>query len=221
MKRNKSNFKASINYKGQDLVTRLDCVVPHMQTVLDSMGLGHVDLRQREDEPKRFVLGGASVELLSPNQLLRVYFEDDTPKKLKYFPVGYAVRSELPGQVGDAYLSYGRLVDMLGTIGHEVFGHLLSPELPSKLDEEGKAFAFEAAVNQTLQRENIANSNKPFDLFRSRVHNKKEWPNHHVAHKFVVYMISLGYEPMKIYRDFCDRSLWVPEYFVKETLSEK
>jgi len=60
-----------------------------------------------------------------------------------------------PGSVSEIFIKRDHLDRVMITIGHEI-GHILSPPLLNKHNEEAKAFAFELAWLKTIKKHNIA-----------------------------------------------------------------
>ncbi|RJQ22516.1 hypothetical protein C4580_00500 [Candidatus Woesearchaeota archaeon] len=81
-------------------------------------------------------------------------FEKRHPITARGQVVGYSINNFGKG-VSTIVVKQDHLDAMLLTLGHEI-GHVLSPTLPDKRDEEAKAHAFSIAWMETIRNENIA-----------------------------------------------------------------
>ncbi|MBI5389907.1 hypothetical protein HZB02_00275 [Candidatus Woesearchaeota archaeon] len=79
------------------------------------------------------------------NQLLR--FGGETSNSI----LGFAIHEPKPR----VFVKAGSMEQVLLTFAHEI-GHVLSPRLPSTVDEEAKAFAFTLACMEKIKEHNIA-----------------------------------------------------------------
>jgi hypothetical protein len=86
----------------------------------------------------------------------------------------------------------------LDTLGHEI-GHLLTPKLERKIDEEGKAMIFEYEWDYVIDRDKIIpNSNIPLQYFYSHRNNREPYKSAYFVLNNLV--IKMGLEPLDIYR---------------------
>jgi hypothetical protein len=96
------------------------------------------------------------------------------------------------------YIKEDYLDSVLLTVGHEI-GHVLTPTLPRKVDEEAKAFAFELAWAKTIKEYNIA------DLASAiQIHIPAQNGLHNVALQFVFHALSKGMSPLELFEQIAN-----------------
>ncbi len=108
------------------------------------------------------------------------------------------------------FVRENELDQLLLTIGHEI-GHCMSRTLPSKLDEEAKAFAFELAWMDALVKHDIARMGAAIDLDPRPANNGL----HNVAFNFVKRLARQGKNAMHIFHDLITRTMTVGEEHVR------
>lgn len=102
------------------------------------------------------------------------------------------------------------LDQLLLVIGHEI-GHCMSRTLPSKLDEEAKAFAFELAWMDALAERDIAGMKHAIDLDPRPANNGL----HNVAFNFVKRLVKQGKKAMHLFQELVTRNIVVGEQDVR------
>ncbi len=116
----------------------------------------------------------------------------------------FAENNMAPGVMGFSYNKYGRGISeifvvqdhmdrLLLTIGHEI-GHILSPTLLNKHDEEAKAHAFSLAWIETI-RDNDIGGLKP-NISPNPAHNGL----HDTAFDFVKYLLQTGASSFDVFK---------------------
>jgi hypothetical protein len=98
------------------------------------------------------------------------------------------------------FVKENELDQLLLVIGHEI-GHCMSRTLPSKLDEEAKAFAFELAWMQALVEQDIAGMSHAIDLDPRPANNGL----HNVAFNFAKGLVKQGKKAMDVFTDLVSR----------------
>lgn len=115
---------------------------------------------------------------------IQILSQKEMKEKLKenYHPgiLGFAINGHNTYSRSKVYVKQGDLDIVLETLGHEL-GHVLTPQLPNEIDEEAKAYSFEAAWVKVIKEWNIAGLQNNFkdipEPARNGIHN--------VAAKFV------------------------------------
>jgi len=116
----------------------------------------------------------------------------------------FAENNMAPGVMGFSYNKYGRgtseifavqdhMDRLLLTIGHEI-GHILSPTLLNRHDEEAKAHAFSLAWMETI-RDNDIGGLRP-NIAPNPAHNGL----HDVAFDFVKYLLQTGASSFDVFK---------------------
>lgn len=95
--------------------------------------------------------------------------------------------------ISDVFVRQDHLDSMLLTIGHEI-GHVMSPTLPNKHDEEAKAHAFSLAWIETIRDNNIAGLRPNIKL------NPAKNGLHDVSLNFVMDLLKAGNTSFTIFK---------------------
>ncbi len=93
----------------------------------------------------------------------------------------------------EVYAREEHLDALLLTIGHEI-GHILSPSLPNKKDEEAKAHAFSIAWMETIRDNNICGLKPNIKL------NPAKNGLHDVSYEFVQHLMMTGASAFDIFK---------------------
>ena len=93
----------------------------------------------------------------------------------------------------EIYVIQDNMDRLLLTIGHEI-GHILSPTLPNKQDEEAKAHAFSLAWMETIRDNNIAGLQP--NIQPNPAHNGI----HDVAFDYVKYLMTTGASSFDVFK---------------------
>lgn len=104
------------------------------------------------------------------------------------------------------FVKENELDQLMLVIGHEI-GHCMSRTLPSKHDEEAKAFAFELAWMEALTEHDIAHMKDAIDLDPRPANNGL----HNVAFNFVKRLARQGRKSLKIFRQLIHGELQTDE----------
>jgi len=107
--------------------------------------------------------------------------------------MGFAINRVGKGQ-SEIFVKENFLDELLIIIGHEV-GHVMSEPLPSKRDEEAKAFAFEMAWIHALHEKNIAGLRENLVLDTKPASNGL----HDVAFSFIQKLLDSGRQAFDIF----------------------
>ncbi len=116
---------------------------------------------------------------------------------------GFAMQSP-QRKIKQIFVKKNDLDRLMLVIGHEI-GHVLTPCLMSKHDEEAKAFAFELAWMKTIVDNNIANLKENINLDFAPANNGL----HNVAFNFVRKIVKQGKDALDVYRKIVERVLKV------------
>lgn len=95
--------------------------------------------------------------------------------------------------ISEIYVKQDHLDRLLLTLGHEL-GHVLSPTLPNKQDEEAKAHAFSLAWMETIRDHNIGGLQPNIAV------NPAQNGLHDVAFNFVTYLLNTGATSLDIFK---------------------
>ncbi|MBI4017108.1 MAG: hypothetical protein HY363_05445 [Candidatus Aenigmarchaeota archaeon] len=96
--------------------------------------------------------------------------------------------------ISEVFVQQGNLDSVMLTLGHEL-GHVISPTLQDKRDEEAKAFAFSIAWMRTIVDNNIAG------LANCINPNPAKNGLHDVAFDFIAEKIKQGCQPISIFNE--------------------
>lgn len=128
---------------------------------------------------------------------------------------GFSLNSNGHG-MNKIYILNGPLDRVMLVIGHEL-GHVLTPTLKERHDEEAKAFAFEMAWAKAIHENNIANL-----AFNINPQLPARNGLHDVSHMFIVQMSRIEKNAMKIYNKMTNGLLQIknfmenPDYFMQD-----
>jgi|GEM_PF-5804057 len=194
-----------ISYEPRDIVRDLRYLSEDLTDLL--VFLGFPDLEFKVYDPRRARVGEIRVELQKPDLFERDY------RKVERFPDSPIPRGYCVSASGDdfdrAFVNQDSLSQVASTIGHEL-GHLFSRELNQNVDEEGKAYAFEAAWDFAIQSKGFLGLNEQYSYFLSKATDQEAWPVHYEAFTFVVSLLKEGYNPCDLYGAFVRREIHVP-----------
>lgn len=200
-------------YQAWNTVRDIRGVVDYLDFLLQAKGFEHLNIRVNPRSDDRLWIDNVRVELKKPTQVAIGYYGNSFLRRGEEIPKGYALRAGVNSDINRAVIGQNRLGSVLGTIAHEVFGHLLSPLLKTRVDEEGKAYALQAEWILAMRELGIAGLEQEFDNFLSSTPSKKIWPDNYRAHKFIVSMLNQGYPSGLLHEDFCRQKIWIPDSF--------
>jgi len=129
--------------------------------------------------------------------------------------MGFSLNSNGHG-MNKIYILNGPLDRVMLVIGHEL-GHVLTPTLKERHDEEAKAFAFEMAWAKAIHDNNIANL-----AFNINPQLPARNGLHDVSHMFVVQMSRIEKNAMKLYNKMTNGLLQIknfmenPDHFLQD-----
>lgn len=126
---------------------------------------------------------------------------------------GFAVFEDWGGR---AYVEFDEPSWTFGMIGHEL-GHILTPQLIDYTNEEAKAYAFQCAFTQTIEKQNIGGLSKLIQE-TNEVPDEEEYPTHHKGFRFVIEQLKKGYSPLELYWLIANSKKQVPLYFTPSQL---
>jgi hypothetical protein len=115
--------------------------------------------------------------------------------------VGLSINRRQFGLMSEIFIKNDFLGRVMLTIGHEL-GHVLTPTLDNKHDEEAKAYAFSLAWIKAIKQNDIAGLRSAI-ITETPAHNGL----HNVAFNFVEKMIRSGKESWDVYLDVIGKNV--------------
>jgi len=115
--------------------------------------------------------------------------------------VGLSINRRQFGLMSEIFIKNDFLGRVMLTIGHEL-GHVLTPTLQNKHDEEAKAYAFSLAWIKAIKQNDIAG-------LRNAIVTENPAQNglHNVAFNFVEKMLKTGKESWDVYLDVIEKKV--------------
>ncbi len=120
--------------------------------------------------------------------------------------IGFSINRKEQGLVSEIFILNDELDRVMLTIGHEL-GHVISPPLHSRQNEEAKAFAFAQLWMKTIKQHNIANLATAITL-----ENPAQNGLHDVAFSFVAKLMRHGKSAKEIVHGLLTGALQVKGY---------
>lgn len=124
-------------------------------------------------------------------QMLKIIHEQ-TGRAWNNGIMGFSINRYGKG-ISEVYAREEHLDALLLTIGHEI-GHILSPSLPNKKDEEAKAHAFSIAWMETIRDNNICGLKPNIKL------NPAKNGLHDTAYEFVQHLMITGASAFDVFK---------------------
>ena len=140
------------------------------------------------------------VNVCSWEELVKEYpqFADEGKNSV----LGFAINRKHLSLPSIIFVKKDSLDRLLLTLGHEI-GHVMTGQLPLKLDEEAKAFAFSIAWAETIRKENIGNLSKSIKTTVAPAENGL----HDKALMFVLDKIKCGISAIEAFNEISSEKL--------------
>jgi len=134
------------------------------------------------------------VKICDKEQMKQIHLNNNT--KWNNGTMGFAIH----GDVNQIFIRQNPLDQLMLTVGHEI-GHVLSPRLSNRHNEEAKAFAFQTAWAKILRKHNIGG------LSHCIIDRPAENGLHNVAFSFINNLIRKGEDAINIHKKLAENSL--------------
>lgn len=206
-----NSFREAQQINHNDPVINTRVLAPFIRETLGSMKYGSYEVFESNLSERSRVFVGNVILMVADDDYFESQYQENDFRRISEngnikFIDGFVKRPLAVNSCTKAFVREGLFANVMSVTGHEL-GHAFSDKLEGDISEEAKAYAFERAWCDTIDKNNIGNLKGKISRRVNSPPDCERFPAHYKAHQLVA-ELSKKMPAIEVYEGLKRGSLW-------------